>query len=473
MGLPGPLVAFLLGVLASSPFTDAHAGHARPKRLAHAPRDLEVNLKLNKRVGAGAGCGPGAGGAVCDAGLCCSEEGFCGTGGAFCSAPACQLSYSAACDGNQVPSGPDTSKTPRPKFGSVAYGVDITGCINAGQMSLTFDDGPYIYTNELLDLLKKNGVRATFFINGNNGAKGQINNPSSGYAPIVQRMVADGHQIASHGWSHQDLVEITPTQRRNQIVYNEIAIADIIGGFPTYFRPPYTSCDAGCYNALGDMGYHVVNYDIDTKDFEDGGSKAKTIYSSALASSSSASTGWITLAHDIHAYTVKEFAQYMINLAKEKGYSLVTTGECLNDPPANWYRDPSTGQPRAVGAANPPTPPIRIETSTTKSDEPSKTETKTSSSSSSSSSSTSKPVVTPTAVPSGTDFGTNTKTHKPQNSSTTVAPPASGSSEGPSTSTTPPAAGSAAAPLATPFLVGGNIALALMFGFVGVLFFMS
>ncbi len=186
-------------------------------------------------------------------------QGTCGTGIAFCGGPGCQLSFGPACDGNQTPAGADTSKIPRPTFGNVPYGVDISHCSVTGKVALTFDDGPYIYTTELLDLLKRNNVRATFFIVGNNGGKGEINDPKTGYPAIIQRMIAEGHQVGSHSWSHQDLSAATPAQRRAQILNNEIALNDILGVIPTYFRPPMTRCGADCYNDLRSFGYHVVS----------------------------------------------------------------------------------------------------------------------------------------------------------------------------------------------------------------------
>ncbi len=56
---------------------------------------------------------------------------------------------------NQKPSGADTSDVARPKLGSVLYGgAGIYDCVKAGDIALTFDDGPYIYTSDLLDKLK-------------------------------------------------------------------------------------------------------------------------------------------------------------------------------------------------------------------------------------------------------------------------------------------------------------------------------
>ncbi|KAK0702325.1 hypothetical protein B0H67DRAFT_595485 [Lasiosphaeris hirsuta] len=301
---------------------------------------------LGRRAGPGAACGPTSGNAVCDSGLCCSEAGTCGTGTAFCGGPGCQLSFSPACDGNQVPAGPDTSRTPRPSFGSVPNGVDISHCSIIGKVALTFDDGPYIYTTELLDLLKRNNVRATFFVVGNNAGKGQISDASSGYKAIIQRMITDGHQVASHTWSHQDLDAATPQQRRAQIVNNEIALSSILGVFPTYFRPPYTRCGSDCYGDLKSLGYRVVNYDIDTRDWQDGGVNAKSTYETILTQHSAANSAWISLAHDVQEFTVHGFAQFMIDKARALGYDLVTVGDCLGDPPANWYRDPATGEGR-------------------------------------------------------------------------------------------------------------------------------
>lgn len=72
------------------------------------------------------------------------------------------------------------------------YGAVINKCTVPGEVALTFDDGPFIYTEKLLDILEGNGVRATFFING--AAVGNIQD----FAGSVQRAIAGGHQIASH-----------------------------------------------------------------------------------------------------------------------------------------------------------------------------------------------------------------------------------------------------------------------------------
>lgn len=186
-------------------------------------------------------------------------QGVCGTGAYYCAAPSCLFQYGPACDANQTPAGVNTTSVPRPKLGSTPYGVSIKDCGIPGKVALTFDDGPYIYTSALLDILKSKGVKATFFLVGNNGGKGQINDPKTGYPALIQRMFNEGHQIGSHTWSHADLSTLNRQQRYDQVVKNEIALTDILGFFPTYLRPPYESCNADCLNDLRDLGYHVVS----------------------------------------------------------------------------------------------------------------------------------------------------------------------------------------------------------------------
>lgn len=90
----------------------------------------------------------------------------------FCRAPDCQFNYGPGCDANAIPSGTNTSSIPRTALGSVLYGsAGIYDCVAAGDMALTFDDGPYIYTSHILDLLKQYNASATFMITGNNNGK--------------------------------------------------------------------------------------------------------------------------------------------------------------------------------------------------------------------------------------------------------------------------------------------------------------
>lgn len=100
-------------------------------------------------------------------------------------------------------------------------------------------------------------MKATFFITGINLGKGAIDDPTYGWDKVVKRMVADGHQVASHTWSHADLSKITREQRRDELVKLEMAMRNILGNgyIPTYIRPPYSSCTAECKSDLKALGY--------------------------------------------------------------------------------------------------------------------------------------------------------------------------------------------------------------------------
>lgn len=182
----------------------------------------------------------------------------------YCSGPACQLSYGDLCDGNVSPAGTSTEAVARPQIGNLSYGgLGSYFCTNKSHVALTFDDGPYIYTEQVLDVLDQYNAKATFFITGNNMGKGQIDNVSTGYPQLLRRMHDSGHQIASHTWTHQNLTNMTTQQRQNQMYYNEMAFRNVLGFFPTYMRPPYSECDDNMENMLADMGYHIIYYNID------------------------------------------------------------------------------------------------------------------------------------------------------------------------------------------------------------------
>jgi peptidoglycan/xylan/chitin deacetylase (PgdA/CDA1 family) len=152
------------------------------------------------------------------------------------------------CDSDATPAGPSTQNVPRPLKGPITYTGDIYDCAENNVVALSYDDGPYNYTSQLLDLLKRYNFHATFFITGNNNGKGGID-LTEPYPNLIKRMIAEGHQVASHTWSHYSLSNITHDLRISQMVKNEMAFNNIIGMWPTYMRPPYSDCTeaSGCW----------------------------------------------------------------------------------------------------------------------------------------------------------------------------------------------------------------------------------
>ncbi|TLS26891.1 hypothetical protein PpBr36_05010 [Pyricularia pennisetigena] len=251
----------------------------------------------------------------------------------------------------------------RPKFSNVPYGQQLKSCVQPNMIALTFDDGPSIYTAHVLDLLEKAGnLKATFFLNGKNGANGMEN---SAVSSVLKRMLDAGHQVASHSYSHKNFDEISADDQAQELLLNEDSFVNLIGMVPTYFRPPFTACGATCLATAGKLAYHVTDYDLDTKDYEGNLQASKNRFQDGM---SQAPKSWVVLAHDIHELTANTITPFMIDTAKSKGYKFVTIGECLGDPKENWYRDPTTGRAvAALGSNNvkPPAPTSSLTASTT------------------------------------------------------------------------------------------------------------
>lgn len=155
-------------------------------------------------------------------------------------------------------------------------------------------------------------------------------------------MKADGHQIGSHTWSHQRLTTVDKSRVRQQMVYNEIAFADLLGEFPTYMRPPYSASDGNVDELLGELGYHVTYFNLDTEGYlhEDDIEISQDIAEKAFYGKDPETDSYLQIEHDTVAESVHTLIPYLIDLIYDAGFEAVTVGECLGDPEENWYRGP-------------------------------------------------------------------------------------------------------------------------------------
>ena len=302
---------------------------------------------------------------TCPGTLCCSQYGWCGSTSEYCG-EGCQADFGTCSSsgggggggggsggddgeeeeggsgGDPPPSGGgdggSVENIPRPTIGSVPYGTVISECANAGDIALTFDDGPHTPTDELLDLLDQENVKATFFITGNSFG-GPIDENAQ-LSATIRRTFDAGHQVAAHTWTHPDLTTLSSAARREEMFTLEAALANILGVIPTYMRPPFLAFNEAVGQDMIELGYHVITTNLDTRDWAnqtpDTVSNSVEIFENAVAGSSS--SNFNVLAHDIHQTTVQTLAPEMIRISKEAGLNIVTVGECLNDPAGNWYR---------------------------------------------------------------------------------------------------------------------------------------
>jgi len=210
----------------------------------------------------------------------------------------------------------------------------------------------------VLDQFAAYGFKATFFVTGINNNKGAIDSTASWFN-VIRRMVSEGHQVASHTWSHQDLSVITEAQRYDQMVKNEMAIRNILGKYPTYMRPPYSSCNEACQATMKSLGYVISYFDLDTDDYNQLSNiqVAKDNFKRVLdATEGGPSSGdRLAIAHDIHEATALSLTGYMLEYLRSKGYRGVTMGECMGEPEANWYRTSAGETGTTPTPTNPPT----------------------------------------------------------------------------------------------------------------------
>ncbi|EGY16563.1 hypothetical protein VD0002_g3110 [Verticillium dahliae] len=248
------------------------------------------------------------------------------------------------------------SPVPTPTNGpgsSVPVGAAISSCTVPGTFALTFDDGPFSFTDHVLDLLKAAGVKATFFVNGQNW--GDIND----YRPTVERILAEGHQLGSHTNRHPDLTTQSDAEIIEDMTTLENTLISLVGRFPTYMRPPYFAYNDDTLSILGALGYHVIDADLDTNDWRYnnlGNETAVGIFQQGLAAG-----GTIALAHDVHQNTAEVLVPEFLRILATTNLTAVPVGQCLGDPEENWYSTTRTATPTATGV---PTPVIITSTVT-------------------------------------------------------------------------------------------------------------
>ena len=156
-------------------------------------------------------------------------------------------------------------------------------------VALTFDDGPGPYTAALLDILKERKVPATFFVLGTR---------VDSYPEIIKRMQSEGHEIGNHSNSHKNLKSMsTVAQVKAEMDLCANKINKLIGHKPTVMRCPYGSCDNQVVQYAKSEQIPIIQWDIDTRDWESRNVNAiltKTFNGGGL------SDGSIVLLHDIN-----------------------------------------------------------------------------------------------------------------------------------------------------------------------------
>src|SRR5215472_11615428 len=227
-----------------------------------------------------------------------------------------------------------TEKTPAPVKESVITFNSVH--VDGPYIAMTFDDGPSAaLTPKLLDILAAHHIKATFFVLGEMVAE---------HPEILARAVQEGHEIASHSWSHPNIAKMSQEGVRGQLQRTDDEIKSATGKRPTLFRPPYGSITEREKRWIHDeFGYKIILWDVDPLDWKRPG---PAIVRSRILKETR--PGSIVLSHDIHPGTIEAMPSTLDALAA-KGFKFVTVSELIRM--AVPQRAPASPQPEATASA--------------------------------------------------------------------------------------------------------------------------
>lgn len=188
---------------------------------------------------------------------------------------------------------------------------------------LTFDDGPGAYTRQLLDVLKKYNVKATFFV---------IDSTKSDKADLMRAIVEEGHSIGIHSMSHNyekiyssDEAFIKDLKGMQNIIYKETGVMTTLMRFPggssnTISKHYSAGIMSRLVKQVTDLGFQYFDWNVDS---DDAGSArdADTVYRNVIAGIEGKKTA-VVLQHDVKGYSV-EAVERIIQWGLANGYSFL------------------------------------------------------------------------------------------------------------------------------------------------------
>lgn len=180
-------------------------------------------------------------------------------------------------------------------------------------VALTFDDGPdQDYTEKILDILKKNSIKATFFLIGEKVKR---------YPGITQRIFDNGHSIGNHTFTHRNLRRLTSIEIEDELIMTQRAIEDITGCSPNIMRPPRGRFNLKTIRIAKKAGLTTIMWSKSAKDYKMKGQNfiLKRINSKTITGRD------IILFHDNNKYTL-DALPYIISELKNNDFVFVRLG---------------------------------------------------------------------------------------------------------------------------------------------------
>lgn len=179
-------------------------------------------------------------------------------------------------------------------------------------VALTFDDGPHPeHSPEILDILAEHQIHASFFVIGKEAEK---------YPDLIRRMLAEGHEVANHTYSHYDAVHKTPVGYTEDVEHCQKVLEGICGKeLKKNFRPPYGTIHPVTFIRLARLGYRFVLWSLDSND-------SRVINADELIQSftrSSVVSGDVILLHEDYAHTPQALPE-LLRVLQERGFGFET-----------------------------------------------------------------------------------------------------------------------------------------------------
>lgn len=199
------------------------------------------------------------------------------------------------------------------------YPVICHGKTQDKMVAITFDDGPDpLKTPVILEILRKNGIPATFFC---------IGNKIEGQEALLQRIVDEGHIIGNHSFSHSKWFDLYPARRmRAELLETDRIISQVTGRTPSFFRPPFGVVNPMVSNTLKNRHWQAVCWNIRSLDtmVSDSRSIMDRIHKRLKP-------GAIILLHDFTPFVEKHLEELLLMIGRE-GFQIVPLDQLLKLP---------------------------------------------------------------------------------------------------------------------------------------------
>jgi peptidoglycan-N-acetylglucosamine deacetylase len=187
----------------------------------------------------------------------------------------------------------------------------VRGPRTSRSVCLTFDDGPHpVYTPQYLDLLAAHKATATFFVVGQNVER---------FPDLVRRMVAEGHTVGNHTYSHPRREELTARRMAEDVRRGADVIRGVCGTTATLYRPPRGKVTAADLCGLVWSRQTVVLWNRDPKDFARRSGQEVINWFRAHPPES----GDLILLHDVHPHSLAVLPE-VIGLARRRGFEFAS-----------------------------------------------------------------------------------------------------------------------------------------------------